>query len=350
MKAKLIFKQLKDDLIGKDAYRGVTLTYAWLANQFGHFALGFIPSMILYQVFKLKDIYEDPMIISLFVFVFWGSFEMINFLGPLLIEKKSKNEFPFFKVKKNYTFNPRWFNLGLDTFTDLCFFCIGAFTYSLLMSYSNFNLGLLFVLLILIFQPCNYWFLSRMYQLHAKYPFQFRLSQWNRPISEDNKKKIVQYLKSSKKETKHLLIFGDHKSGKTSLAVGISNELSIKQKSCLYISAMKLFEEFYNDSKEKIHHSIWNWKDVDYLIIDDINPGHPISEELVSPEQFLSFIDTGLSINKENREVLKNKNIIWVLGNKEKNESLNKNPWIQMVEGIGVHSNNIEAINLIRSS
>ena len=29
---KRILQQLKADLIGQDSYRGVTLTYAWLAN------------------------------------------------------------------------------------------------------------------------------------------------------------------------------------------------------------------------------------------------------------------------------------------------------------------------------
>jgi hypothetical protein len=33
--AKMIFRQILNDLSGKDAYRGVTLTYTWMANQFG---------------------------------------------------------------------------------------------------------------------------------------------------------------------------------------------------------------------------------------------------------------------------------------------------------------------------
>ena len=54
--AKNILLQLKADLIGKDSYRGVTLTYSWLANQFGHFSLGFIPATILF--FRLKKYYS----------------------------------------------------------------------------------------------------------------------------------------------------------------------------------------------------------------------------------------------------------------------------------------------------
>ncbi len=45
---KLIFSQQKADLIGKDSHRGITLTYAWLANQFGHISLGFISTLILF--------------------------------------------------------------------------------------------------------------------------------------------------------------------------------------------------------------------------------------------------------------------------------------------------------------
>jgi glucokinase len=43
-----IRKQLNYDLIGKDSYRGITLSYAYLANQTGHFALAFVPSAGIY--------------------------------------------------------------------------------------------------------------------------------------------------------------------------------------------------------------------------------------------------------------------------------------------------------------
>lgn len=49
---KHVLQQLKADLIGKDSYRGVTLTYSWLPNQFGHISLGFIPTVILFIITK----------------------------------------------------------------------------------------------------------------------------------------------------------------------------------------------------------------------------------------------------------------------------------------------------------
>ncbi len=351
MKGKIIFKQLKEDLTGKDAYRGITLTYAWLANQFGHFSLGFIPSMLLYQTFEMRNYNSNPLFSSLLVAIFWVIFELGNFLIPLFIEVKPKHDFPFFQQKDKYTFAPRWLNVGFDTFTDICFFMIGAFTYSLLISYSLFNLLLLLLLLGIIFQPCNYWFLTKMYQLNAKYPFQFRLSQWNLFINENDKEKVLNFMNDSEKSPKHLLIFGDHKCGKTSLAIGISNELSIKQKPCLYINAMKLLGQFYEHHyKDETNDSVWSWDEVEYLIIDDINPGCPINEELITAYQFLKFIDTGLSINEKNRKILRKKNVIWVLGNKKNMNQDTENSWRQMLKIIGLNSKDIIELNLTKDS
>ena len=95
------FAQLKADLIGKDSYRGVTLTYSWLANQFGHFSLGFIPTLLLYLCF-LKCYGADyavrwaPVIVA----AAWILFETYNFLGPLLSKKQSKSKLVFVPEKQ----------------------------------------------------------------------------------------------------------------------------------------------------------------------------------------------------------------------------------------------------------
>mgnify|MGYP003685171887 FL=1 len=80
---KKILQQLKADLIGKDSYRGITLTYAWLANQFGHISLGFIPSFLLYHFLDI-----DAMKSAIYVSLAWLVFETYNFLGPLLSKKE----------------------------------------------------------------------------------------------------------------------------------------------------------------------------------------------------------------------------------------------------------------------
>lgn len=79
---KRIIEQLKADAIGKDSHRGITLTYAWLANQFGPIALGFIPSFLLFHFFKI-----DVLKAVIYVSLGWLMFEIYNFLRPLLSEK-----------------------------------------------------------------------------------------------------------------------------------------------------------------------------------------------------------------------------------------------------------------------
>ena len=101
-----IWSTIHADLIGKDSHRGITLTYGWLANQMGHYALGFIPTTILYFFGW------SPWLSFLVVAIFWLVFEIYNALSPLY-----KPEY-----RGNGTFRPAWGNLTFDTFTDLCFF------------------------------------------------------------------------------------------------------------------------------------------------------------------------------------------------------------------------------------
>jgi hypothetical protein len=128
---KFIIQQLEYDLIGKDSYRGVTLTYAWLANQFGHIALGFIPTILIYQILKSYIKSSQLNIYTAFLVTFiWFFFESYNFLGPL------------FKSNQSYNFKPDLINVGFDTITDVCFFAVGAFIAAIIIQYS-FSLLLL---------------------------------------------------------------------------------------------------------------------------------------------------------------------------------------------------------------
>ena len=88
-----IRNQLKADLIGKDSYRGVTLTYTWLANQFGHISLGFIPTFILYII--LSRYYNEERAsfwAAVLISAAWFIFETFNFLGPLLFSNLLKKK------------------------------------------------------------------------------------------------------------------------------------------------------------------------------------------------------------------------------------------------------------------
>ncbi|WP_088323931.1 ATP-binding protein [Polaribacter tangerinus] len=339
-----VLKQLKDDLIGKDAHRGITLTYAWLANQFGHFSLGFIPAFLLHHFTNLNGFWA-----AFYVVVFWAVFEAYNFLGPLLSKRNSRNNTIFIPKKNTYTFAPKWHNLAFDTFTDICFFALGAFVFGLLVDRVN-STTITYIIIILcafLFFAIRYWYITKMYQFYARFPFQFRLSQWDFPIHKTHKDIVDDFLNLNVSSGKHLLISGNISTGKTSLGIGILNELSIKHNSCLYVNAIKMYNHFFNEEEELLEsHEIWNWKTTNFLMIDDINPSEPIHDELISPEKLMSFIDTFTAINTKNRALLKGKNVIWVLGNSQENMLSDKNKWKNMLIAIGIDNQNISSVSL----
>ncbi|MDP5104621.1 MAG: hypothetical protein NWQ31_00440 [Polaribacter sp.] len=338
-----ILQQLKADLIGKDSYRGVTLTYAWLANQFGHISLGFIPTFLVYYFLNIEAFKA-----ALYVATFWFLFELYNFLGPLLSKKESNSDVVFMPKKSKYIFEPKWFNVAFDTFTDVCFFSAGSFLFAFCIYKFN-NKMIIIVLAILaiyLLFATRYWYITKMYQFYARFPFQFRLSQWDFSINPSDKLKVENFL-AVKNSGNHLLIFGSLSAGKTSLGVGMLNELSIKNNSCLYVSAIKMFSYFFKDEDAMLEaYEIWNWKTANFLMIDDINPSEPIQNALISPTKLVSFIDTLKPENKYNRALLKNKNIIWVLGSKQFLAEKNKDEWKEMLLNIGVEEQKISVINL----
>lgn len=338
---KLALKQLKADFLGKDAHSGITLTYAWLANQFGHIALGFIPAFLLYSLFGFNEIRA-----ALYISIAWFLFESFNYLSSLLSKKESQSKVVFIPKKKKVIFTPKWLNVAFDTFTDVCFFALGAFLFALVIAVNNkITLIVLGALSIYLFFASKYWFITKMYQFYARYPFQFRLSQWDFTINTKQKEKVNQFLESKPASGNHLIITGDLSTGKTCLGVGMLNELSIKHNSCLFVPAMKLFNYFFKDEDDILEsHEIWNWKTADFIMIDDINPSKPIQNELVTPSLLLSFIDTFLTINKKNRDLLKNKNILWILGSELTKPELNE--WINTLNTIGVPNNKISVIDL----
>ena len=337
--AKMIFRQILNDLSGKDAYRGVTLTYTWMANQFGHFSLGFFLTLILNFVFE--NVYKIPQPSlkgAIFSFIFWIIFEMFNFLLPLLLSRNSAKS-----NKKLYPFQPPWTNIAFDTFTDLCFFGIGSCAAGLYLHINSVLFICLVVLLLIVVYPTYYWYLSKMYLQNAKFPFQFRLSQWLGSITLDDKNKLYQFLNQSSTGN-HLFILGSRRTGKTSLAVGISSEFSIINKSCYYLTAMKLFnildssETELNEDKTQI----WNFRTSNILVIDDINPSLEDCPKLVTPTLFYTMLTSNEDTRLENEKLLINKNIIWVLGK----DFDNLKAWIQMLERFGVEINKITMVNL----
>ena len=341
---KEVIKQLKADLIGKDSYRGVTLTYTWLANQFGHFSLGFIPTFILFLVLSKYQRINNPSFSSaIIISCTWLLFETYNFLGPLLFQKHSKSKV-LFMPGTTYNFQPAWKNIAFDTITDLSFFWIGSFSASLLCVFAWIKVIVLIILLVFLIYPCCYWYLTKMYLQAAQYPYQLRLAQWNLNIAEEDKIKIKRFINSN--EQIHLFVFGAKRCGKTSLSVGIATEVSIKHRTAVYTTAMKLVPMLFETKKQLLQDSgtLWTWRDCDIMVIDDINPGDPVNTDLISPTTFKDYIDA-FSTNEVNRKTIANLKTIWVMGSEDPSNDILQE-WTTMLQSIGVESQKILSVNL----
>jgi len=340
---KAVLAQLRADLIGKDSYRGVTLTYSWLANQFGHFSLGFIPTVIVFHFLSTKTAVHAPELWASFgVWSLWILFEAYNFLGPLLLKVGTKRKA---LSKGSYTFTPAWANVAFDTITDIAYFGIGALSASLIC---GFHIGMMIgaiALIVLVAYPAFYWYTTKMYLQNADYPFQFRLSQWNQNISEIHKKAVNAFL-DNKEHGKHMLLFGSRGSGKTTLSVGIATEASIKSGCCSYVTAVKLLSLFFERTASPHELSrLWSWRNCNLLVIDDINPGKPVKSDIITTELFYELL-TNIDCGPDNLLHIRDKNIIWVMGSDDPTTMLEKKWETLLMEKIGIDRANIITINL----
>jgi energy-coupling factor transporter ATP-binding protein EcfA2 len=345
---KAVRHQLFLDLIGKDSYRGVTLTYAWLANQFGHFSLGFIPALLLTTVLAKYTDWQSPELCgALIISIAWFSFECFNFLGPLLLFRSNKS------MRVRYTFRPFWLNIAFDTGTDVLYFILGAFTSSFLFQFHTIALWVVVIDLAVLTFCFWYWYRVKLYIQKAYLPFQYRLSQCVVNINPEEKKIIEDFIRHPKSGS-HLLVFGPKGSGKTSLAVGLATELAIQKKACTYATAMKLFVDFYVDDSDIIDQKdvLWSWRTADLLVIDDINPGDPVRNDLLHPNEFMTFLDrtpapkVTVEPDLKNRAALASRNVIWVLGNDDQKKE-NGNVWEEMLQkNLGIDPSHIHTVKL----
>lgn len=331
---KNILTQIQNDLIGKDSYRGVTLTYAWLCNQWGHLALGFIPALFFGLFFDVSFWGINRVVVAgLSISALATLFEAYNFIVPIFMQSKKS------------IFTPAWGYVAFDTFTDLTFFYVGGLsaTYVLKLLFSaSISLIPLFILLLLvvyIMSIFKFWYTTKMYLQNAMFPFQFRLSMWTNKISKDNKEKIDDII--AHYQHRHVLIFGGGVSGKTGLAVGMASEIATKRLPVLYTTGIKIGDMFFRSDSElrAMYRTLWSWRETECVVIDDINAGEPI-DDIISPKfmESLIFNDKFADVNKYS---LAQKTVIWVVGDKKHEEE-----WVNLIHNLGVGKDTITIIEL----
>lgn len=326
--------QLKYDLIGKDSYRGVTLSYAFLANQFGHFSLGFIPAFLLYYFWPWCWIlwFDTAISAATIIALGWFLFECFNFLKPLLGNKGK------------YVFQPDWWNVGIDTFIDICFFACGAFMLAAVASAYTYAWIFPVVLLLILLYFARGWYITKICQQTAEYPFQFRLSQWQFRIHASNQQAVLA-IQSAKPQGMHVLVIGPRGCGKTSLAVAMANERSIDGQKCVYATASKLLTQMHDADASILQsnpYALTTWRNADWLVIDDLHPGEPVQGDFITP----AIVQQHLQARQENTTALVSRNTIWVLGSDAPGTHTQLHVWQQWLQQIGVQSQHMRVLDL----
>ena len=83
---------------------------------------------------------------------------------------------------------------------------------------------------------------------------------------------------------------------------------TLVEHSCFYITAIKIFSMFYdsNDCLKILTERLWTWRTASTLVIDDINPGEPINEEIITTRMFLYYLNNEINkITIKRRETLR---------------------------------------------
>jgi hypothetical protein len=316
-----IFTQLKADLIGKDSYRGVTQSYAWLANQFGHFSLGFIPAVVIYACCQRYSASN----VSLAVALWWVAFETFNVIKSIYSSKQDRG----------VVFKPDTPGIVFDTITDLSFFSLGALQPALFVETSSVHILILCALLVVCSIGFRFWYPEKIFLQEGWLPFQFRISRWKGSFLDNNDASRIQTFISSDERSMHLIISGAQGSGKTSLAVGIASELAIKRQCVYYTSAIKWVNELILANDAPTMSGFWSRRRAHVLVIDDINPDSFPVDSWFTPNTAIHYLKQSNEINN-----IYHQKIIWVLPKPA--ESLFR----AMLKDLGVPSDKILSVQL----
>ena len=278
-----------------------------MANQFGHFGIGFISSVFIFWMLIYSGVLPDKFqYVLMGQIAFWTLKEVNDYF---LV---TKNNGRSFKTDKSFVLK--------DFSTDVFFIVFGSvvayvgFTISVVWGLISFAIGLLPCLFLFV-----YWIRLKMYFQITAIPYYYRLSSFFGLIDDKQVEKINTFIKNklpqNKTDWQHILIFGPYNSGKTSLGIGMGTDLAINKVLTRYMSFNKFLDLLNLETEKKFEEGteIVPWRKTELLIVDNVSTGIDKSTAF-NPELFKEAILKS-KYSKQNIEKLQNQKTIWVIGN-----------------------------------
>jgi hypothetical protein len=329
-------KQAVSDWFGKDVQSGYTLTYVWMANELGHFTLGFIPACIGAWIWRLCDPCASacgwmsalPVALALL----WA----VKELRDVVVEWQHAHRSKGFPVDLR--------SIALDALTAVLFFTAG-----IAVSYLAFvDLRAALLAMAATVAPAlligYYWLSRKMCFQQVGLPFQYRLSCFSRELTGAATLTTDQISRfcdpsSGAGDLRHVLVFGARGTQKTSLAVGMATEWAFGRGKARYLTLFKLLQAPASESRvvSQDGRSLWGWSGADFVVVDDVCPASPQGAEaaaqnaLCDPnafEQCMRHASSGGASGK--LKALAGKRTVWVIG-----EGSRSNAWVQVFEKLG---------------
>jgi hypothetical protein len=316
-----VIDQVIRDLFGKDVQDTATFSYEWVADQFGHFALGFEITLALSWIASLFG-YKDGrvgLLIGLAVVLVFVVKEADDFYREWTKARTAKSVFKFNGLELFY-----------NTFTAVFYIALGAIVAGLGLLNPIFGLIAIPVTATFALLLGYAWLRRKLTFQQAGLPYLYRLANFPSPIDKETAEFIVRLSKPSPPGESptiahHLIIAGPLDSGKSSLAVGIGTEFAIRMGIGRYTTLAKLLQAVFKDGQwDKPEFDdgriLWPWQTSDLLVVDDVEvlsdhiPGKPMDVE--TKHRIAQFrVDTlKAQIPAALQAALKYRRTVWVVG------------------------------------
>ena len=289
-----VFCQAKHDLFGtKDVQETPTVSYTWMADQLGHFTLGFVLTLIVYWLAKtsgcpLSDRAWFLPALALGNFLIWVVKELFDYRAEVKRAREAGSTFPFNSGEIGQNIRAALFYIGAGA-------ALAAATafYPPWVAVATF-LVLGAAALVVGFR----WVRKKITFQQAGLPYLYRLANFPNSIPEDRRKGVVDFVEELVKPARrpqpgapkrHLVITGKLNAGKSSLAVGVGTEFAFRLGIGRYTSLVKLIQS-HERKKQKVPQAVpagvpmnpeeqefqdgrilWPWDRADLLIIDDVD-------------------------------------------------------------------------------
>lgn len=259
-----LFRQAKADLWAKEVQTGYTVTYAWMANQLGHFTLGFAPVILILAVLGTWTAPVSCLIVSILIFG-WISWKEYGDFKAAKSDAQRSGLFPF---------NAK--DVRDDAFTAVYFVSAGlAVGGTAAVSHDWKPVAMFLLWLAPGFPIARHWLSRKLCFQRANLPLMYRLANYPRKIVSPDPQEAADAIAdfvSLRGPWRHLLIAGPPQTGKSTLGSAIGTEHAFGLGKARYFTVFDFLEtaDFPDEPPFDSARQQWPWRESDIVILDNI--------------------------------------------------------------------------------